>query len=332
MSREELVERFSLERVARARHVRLREARLDERRLSPGAAGDGVRRRPRRAGCGSRATTGTRSSFAGPRRWCRRRSGCSRSSRPSPASSSHRVEPDPAQLDGSAELLAAAADALAAVEPFTAEVDRGRAARPGGRARAQAARCVSADPDRRHGLEGLARALREHRAPRAGRDGAAPTAVDEQRRRDDASPAAHSGQMTSTAPARKATVPAASSTSATAAAAVVGGSRLGRQWRRHANEPAAGEAYAKERPAPLVHELDGAFVVVELQQARDIAGDIPASSSAAASSRWASAVAGSGGSPGSPRRPGGGSTGARAAPRACPRPARRARPRCARGG
>ena len=85
------------------------------------------------------------------------------------------VQPDAAQLDGSAELLGAAADALAAVERFTAESIEARAARSGGRARPEAARRVSADSDRRHGLEGLARALREHRAARARRDREAPT-------------------------------------------------------------------------------------------------------------------------------------------------------------
>ena len=52
--------------------------------------------------------------------------------------------------------------------------DRGGAASSRGGARAQAARRVSADPGRRHGLEDLARALREHRAPRPRRDRATP--------------------------------------------------------------------------------------------------------------------------------------------------------------
>ena len=82
------------------------------------------------------------------------------------------VEPDAAQLDGSAELLGCGGGRARGCRAVHGRVDRGRAARARGRARAEAARRISADPDRRHGLEGLARALREHRAPRARRDGA----------------------------------------------------------------------------------------------------------------------------------------------------------------
>ena len=80
------------------------------------------------------------------------------------------VEPDTAQLDGSGDLLAAAAGAAGGGRAIHGGGNRGCAAPAGRRARAQAARCVSADPHRGHGLEGLARALREHRAARPRRD------------------------------------------------------------------------------------------------------------------------------------------------------------------
>ena len=163
-------------RVEEPGRLRLREAHVDERRLPARAARRReYARRARSAGCASRATTGTRSSSGERRRSCRRRSRCSRSSPASQASSSHRWSRTRPSSTAASTCSAAAADALTAVEPFTRRGDRGRAARPGGRARAQAARCVSADPDRGHGLEGLARALREHRAARARRDRAAPT-------------------------------------------------------------------------------------------------------------------------------------------------------------
>ena len=83
------------------------------------------------------------------------------------------VEPDPADLDGGAPMLAAADEALAALEPFEAERDRGGAAGGGGRARPQAAAGVPADPRRGDRLEGLPGPVREHRAARA-RDDAQP--------------------------------------------------------------------------------------------------------------------------------------------------------------
>ena len=73
-----------------------------------------------------------------------------------------RNDYDAAELDP--EVLAGAADTLAEVEPFTAEAIEAalRAARrpPGPEAPAG----ISADPDRRHRIEGLTRAVREHRA------------------------------------------------------------------------------------------------------------------------------------------------------------------------
>ena len=78
----------------------------------------------------------------------------------------HDVEPDPALLDP--DVLAAAAEALERVEPFTAE--RIEAASEGAlRApRPEAAAGVPADPRCRDRLEGVAGALREPRAPRPG--------------------------------------------------------------------------------------------------------------------------------------------------------------------
>ena len=122
MSRDELVERF----IARARRRRARptfdyaEARLDERRLPARAPAGRVRRRAASPTCASRATTGTRSSCARPRRSCRRRSRRSASSPSSPASSSHASSPTGAARPASV-LAAAARGARATSSRSTAE-------------------------------------------------------------------------------------------------------------------------------------------------------------------------------------------------------------------
>ena len=77
-----------------------------------------------------------------------------------------RVEPE-GEVDGA--VLPAASEALAAVEPFEAERDRGRATRGRRAPRPQAARRVSADPPGPDRVESLAGPLREPRGPRQGR-------------------------------------------------------------------------------------------------------------------------------------------------------------------
>ena len=120
MSRDELVERFTLERVG-ASPATFDYAKLDWmngvylRELSPEEYAETPARVPARAGL--RLGRG-----AGPRGRCR---SCRRRSRqlgefPEFAGFLfHDVEPDPALLDP--DVLAAAAEALAAVEPFAAE-------------------------------------------------------------------------------------------------------------------------------------------------------------------------------------------------------------------
>ena len=76
------------------------------------------------------------------------------------------VHPDPAELDGGAPVIAAARDALAELEPFTAESIEAALRAVLDAARAEAAAGLSADPHRGDRLQGLARALREHRAAR----------------------------------------------------------------------------------------------------------------------------------------------------------------------
>ena len=98
MSRDELVERFSLDRVGvEPGDVRLREARLDERRLSAGAGARGLRGRARRvpARAGLRRATSRRSAHR--RRSSRRRSRASRSIPAFAGFLFRRVEP-PAEL------------------------------------------------------------------------------------------------------------------------------------------------------------------------------------------------------------------------------------------
>ena len=92
MSRDELIERFSLERVGKSAGV-FDYAKLDWlngeylRAMSPGG------RTPTRSSriCASRGTTGTRTGSAGRCRSCRRRSSGSGSSRSTPASCSGRL-------------------------------------------------------------------------------------------------------------------------------------------------------------------------------------------------------------------------------------------------
>ena len=83
------------------------------------------------------------------------------------------VQPDPAELDGGAPVLAAARDALAELEPFTAESIEA-ALRCGARAaRPEAAAGISADSRCGDGLEDVAGPLREHRAARTRDDSVA---------------------------------------------------------------------------------------------------------------------------------------------------------------
>ena len=62
-----------------------------------------------------------------------------------------------------------AAAALEGVDPLGEGTDRGGAPRARGRARAEAAAGVPSDPHRRHGVDGLAGPVREPRAPRTRR-------------------------------------------------------------------------------------------------------------------------------------------------------------------
>ena len=85
------------------------------------------------------------------------------------------VEPDPADLDGGGPMLAAADEALAVARAVRGGGDRDGAASGRGRARPEAAAGVPAGPRRGHRLEGLPGPVREHRAARA-RDDAQPPA------------------------------------------------------------------------------------------------------------------------------------------------------------
>ncbi len=76
------------------------------------------------------------------------------------------VVPDASRLDGTDELLAAAQAALAATEPFTIGASRGEPARPLRTARRQAAAGASANPARDHRVERLPGPVRVDRAPR----------------------------------------------------------------------------------------------------------------------------------------------------------------------
>ncbi len=173
--RDELVERFSLERVSPSpAQFDYAEARLDERRLPPRAA----RRRSTRTGSSSgsarTATTGTRSS--------------SRETAPLVQEKIARlsdfpafagfffgeVDPDPAELDGGGPMLAAADGGARGARALRGAGDRGSAARRGGRARPEAAPGVPADPRRGDRIEGLPGPVREHRAARPRDDAQAP--------------------------------------------------------------------------------------------------------------------------------------------------------------
>ena len=166
MSREELVERFTLERVGASPAV------FDFKKLDwlngvylRALAARRVRATARALPRASRATTGTRSSSAGRAarpgedRDARRVPGLRRL--PLPATSS------PTRRSSTARVLERGrARARGSVEPFTAEAIE-QALRGARRAaRAEAARGVSADPRRGHRLEDLAGPVREHRAAR----------------------------------------------------------------------------------------------------------------------------------------------------------------------
>ena len=175
MSRDELVERFTLERVGvEPGDVRLREARLDERALPARARRRRLRRRAARlpARAGQRLGRGARS-VTRPRS-CRRRSAAWASSPTSPASCSRRSSP--IRRCSTHAVLTEAANQLETVEPWDCRGDRGRAEGSLRAARGEAEDGLPADPRRRHRLADLARALREPRAARARRLACAPTA------------------------------------------------------------------------------------------------------------------------------------------------------------
>ena len=76
------------------------------------------------------------------------------------------VEPDRSLLDGRAPVVEAARQALEGVEPFEAAEIETALRRSRGGARALASQGVRADPHRRHRVEDLTGALREHRVAR----------------------------------------------------------------------------------------------------------------------------------------------------------------------
>ena len=76
------------------------------------------------------------------------------------------VEPDRSLLDGRAPVVEAARQALEGVEPFEAAKIETALRRSRGGARALASQGVRADPHRRHRVEDLTGALREHRVAR----------------------------------------------------------------------------------------------------------------------------------------------------------------------
>ena len=167
MSRDELIERFSLERVG-ASPATFDYDKLDWmngvylRALSPDEYAESLRRVPARAGLDwdeervraaaplvqeKIAKLGEFPEFAG--------------------FLFHDVEPDPALLDP--DVLAAAAEALSSGRAVHGRADRARAEGALRAPRPEAAAGVPADPRRRDGLEDLARALREPGAARPGR-------------------------------------------------------------------------------------------------------------------------------------------------------------------
>ena len=156
--------------LARARRrepgdLRLREARLDERRLPARAAARRLRRRGSSPTCASGA-------YDWDEELVRRAAPLvqekietlGRVPRVRCASSSSRSSPTDGFDDGR-RMLGAAAEALDG-RAVRGGADREGAARRRRRARAEAAAGVPADPPRGHGLEGLARPLREPRAAR----------------------------------------------------------------------------------------------------------------------------------------------------------------------
>ena len=126
-----------------------------------------VRRRGWSRTCASRATTGTRSSSAGRAARAGEDRDARRVSRlrrlPLRATSS------PIRRCSTARTCSRRPRALARGRAVHGRDDRAGAARPRRAARAEAAAGVPADPGRRHGLEGLARAVREPGAARRAR-------------------------------------------------------------------------------------------------------------------------------------------------------------------
>ena len=122
MSRDELIERFTLERVTPS------PAQFDYAKLD-WMNGVYIRALPAEEFAHALVLClgeqgydwDVRRSCARPRRSCRRRSRGSTSSRRSRGFLFQDVQPDPAELDGGAPMFAAAREALAELEPFTAE-------------------------------------------------------------------------------------------------------------------------------------------------------------------------------------------------------------------
>ena len=164
MSRHELIERFSLERVVPS-PATFDYEKLDWmngvylRALQPDEYAQLCSR-----GCTSTASTGRSSACARRRRSCRRRSRSSRSTRTSSASCSSRV----AARRRRRTVVGAAADRLDGCRPGTRPRSR-TLARAGRGARGEAAHGVRADSPRGHRVEGVAGAVREPRAARARR-------------------------------------------------------------------------------------------------------------------------------------------------------------------
>ena len=166
MTRAELVERFSLERVQpSAGDLRLRQAPLAERRLSPRALAGGLRRHARRVRRGAAPRVGRRGRSRGgaalpgearsPRRVLRLHALPLRGRRP-------RRATRPGDRSRRRARRARRGRAV------RRRRDRGCAPRSPRAARAQAARRVRADPPRRHRRKRVAEPLREPGAPRSG--------------------------------------------------------------------------------------------------------------------------------------------------------------------
>ena len=128
LSRDEIVERFSLDRVgASPATFDYAEARLAERRLPRARSARTTTPTRSSPTCASRGSTGTRSASGRRRRSCRRRSRGFGEFPASPASSSARSSRTRRCSTAAAPCWRRPPRALAGVEPFAAEPDRGGA-------------------------------------------------------------------------------------------------------------------------------------------------------------------------------------------------------------